>query len=99
MVAHGHARDTRTNFHDNTGALVTTDDGEETLDAHERPHFFGRNHVSGDEMLIAVAQTSGLPVHDDLAGLGRMDLDLFDLPFLIKAPQDRGLRLTDTGHD
>jgi hypothetical protein len=48
VIANNNARDTRSDFNDNAGAFVTTNDGEETFDAHEGPELFGRNHVASE---------------------------------------------------
>ena len=52
-------------------------------------HLGRRHHVAGDEVLVAVAQAGDLPLHEHLTGLGRIDVDLFDLPLLVDAPQNR----------
>ena len=90
MIANNDAGDTRSDFNDNASAFVTTNDGEETFDAHEGPELFGRNHVASDQVLIAVAQTCGAPVNNHFAGLRWVDFDFLDFPLLIQAPQHGG---------
>ena len=70
---------------------MTTNDREETFDTHEGPELFGRNHVTSDQVFVAVAQTCGAPVDNHFTGLGWVDFDFLDLPLLIQAPQYGGL--------
>ena len=49
-------------------------------------HLLRRHHVAGDEVLVGVAQAGGLPLDEHLAGLGRVELDLLDLPVLVRHP-------------
>ena len=91
VIANFNARDTRTDFNNNASTFVTTNDGEETFDAHEWPELFGRNHVASDQVFVAVAQTCSAPVDNHFTGLGWVDFDFLDLPLLIQAPQYGGL--------
>ena len=88
VIAGLHAGDTGTNLDHDACTFVATDHGKEILDTHQWPHLRWRDHVAGDEMLVGMTQASGLPVHEDLAGLGRIDVDLFDLPLLVETPQN-----------
>lgn len=90
MVTHLNTGDSRSNFNHDSRTFVTSDDGEETFDSHEGPKLFGRHHVSGHQVFIAVAHPSSAPVNNDFAGLGRMDFDLLDLPVLVETPQHCG---------
>ena len=78
---------------DHAGALVAADDREEAVEAHHREHLRRRDHVAGDEVLVAVAQAGGLPAHEDLTLLRIVDVDLLDLPVLLGSPQDGGVGL------
>ena len=91
MIANYDAGDSGSDFNNNASTFVTTNDREETFDAHEGPELFGRNHVASDQVLIAVAQTCGAPVNNHFAGLRWVDFDFLDLPLLIQAPQYGGL--------
>jgi hypothetical protein len=91
VIANHDARDAGANFNNNASTFVTTNDREETFNAHEGPELFGRNHVAGNQVLITVAQTCSAPVNNHFTGLRWVDFDFLDLPLLIQAPQYGGL--------
>ncbi len=61
-------------------ALVATDERK-----NSRPNISSISwgeHVARHHVLVAVAHARSLPVHEDLTGLRRVDVDLLDLPVL-----------------
>ena len=90
MIAHGDARDTRTDLGDDAGAFVSADHRVDGLDPHRLLEVGRRIEIAGEEMFIAVAQAGVRPPDEHLAGLGRIDLDLLDRPVLIGTVDDSG---------
>lgn len=80
MIADSNAPDTRADFHGHTGTLVAADHQEQVVDAYGLPHLLGRDHVTGDDVLVAVAETSGLPLHGHFFGPRWINRDLLDRP-------------------
>ena len=88
VVTDGDAGDTRAHLDDHTRTFVATDRRE-----HGCRRLPRRHHVAGDQVLIAVAQAGGLPFDDHLTDLRSVDLDLLDLPFLMRPVKDCCLAL------
>jgi hypothetical protein len=65
---------------DNTGTLVSKDNGESTLGV-----------LAGESVGICVANTSVVDLNSDLVGLGRSDLDILNGEGLAGLPGDGGL--------
>jgi len=65
---------------DNTGTLVSKDNGESTLGV-----------LAGESVGICVANTSVVDLNSDLVGLGRSDLDILNGERLAGLPGDGGL--------
>ena len=71
-------------FHHDTGALVAAD----------ARRFAGcTGKVTSDQVLIAVAHPAGRQLHQHLARLRRIELDLLDAPRRMPLPQNRSLGL------
>jgi hypothetical protein len=81
VVAGLQPRDALADLLDDAGALVAADDGQ-----RER-------QVAGHQVLVGVAHTRRRHLDEDLALLGRVELDLLDAPILADHPEDGGLRL------
>ena len=70
VVARGQAGHTGTHLLDHAGALVAADDGK------------GDGHVAGEQVLVGVAHARRRQLDEDLALLGRVELDGLDAPRL-----------------
>lgn len=82
VLARLHVCDTLTNRLDDTGALVSQDDGERTLGV-----------LAGEGVGIGVADTGVVDLDAHLVGLGGSDLDVLDGEVLAGLPGDGGLSL------
>ena len=80
------------------GALVAADEGERVGQAQLLAQRLGRDHVARDQVLVGVAQPGGAHLDQHLAGLGRVEVDLLDLPLLVQAPEHRGPGLHRSTH-
>ena len=81
VVAGGQPADVLADLLDDAGALVAADDRQ-----LER-------EVTGQQVLVGVAQAGGGDLHQHLTGLGLVELDLLDAPRRVDLPEDRGLGL------
>ena len=91
MVADGHAVHVGPDLDNDAGTFVTADDRVHRhahLGDHVKRCLVGC-HVTGDEVLVAVAHAGDLPLHQHFTGLGRIDGEFFDLPFLMQPVQYR----------
>ena len=86
MVAHLEVVDTGADLDHLTGTLVAADD-RELLDAQLGLDLRGHDHVTGDEMVVGMAETRTDELEHDLAGLGSVELDVLDLPVGVRLPQ------------
>src|SRR5258707_3327202 len=50
-------------------------------------------HVAGDEVVVGVAHSGRVQLHEDLLRLGRIEVDGLDRPWAVALPEHRGLRL------
>ena len=75
------------NFHDHPGAFMTADARRLAGDASE---------IAGHDVLVAVAHTAGGQLHQHLASLRWIEVDLLDAPWRVAFPQNRGLCLHST---
>jgi len=80
VVAGLHVCDALTDRLDDTGALVTEDDGEGTLGI-----------LSGERVGIGMADTGVVDLNADLASLGGSNLNVLDAEVLACLPGDGGL--------
>ena len=81
MVALGDVGDTGADLDHDAGALVAAD--------HRQLH----RHVTGDQVVVGMAQAAGGQLHQHFAVLGAVEVDLFDLPLLVQTPQHPGAGL------
>ena len=81
VVAGLHARDTAADLLDGPRTFVAADGGH------------GDGDVTGDDVLVRMAQAGGAHAHEDLLGLRVVELDFLDLPRLVHSPQHGGCRL------
>jgi hypothetical protein len=95
VVARRHARDPSADLDDHTCPLVSAEEGEQCRPAEQLADLGGQADVAGDDVLVGVAHAGHLPLHEDLADLRRLDLDLSDLPGLVEPTEDGG---TAGGH-
>lgn len=54
---------------------------------------FVGHHVASNHVFVVVAQASGLPLNDELAGVGGINFDVDNVPVLSHTPQYRCSRL------
>ena len=92
VVADLEALHVRTDLDDLAGALVAGHD-RELLPAHHGGDLGVEDHVAGDQVLVGVAHAARRELHQDLAVLGRVELDLLDLVLGVRRVQHRGLGL------
>src|SRR6516162_243348 len=81
-VPRRHRRHARSDFCDDTGTLVTTEQREPIrrgLTACGQ-HLGRRHHVAGEQMVIGVADPGYGHPHQDFTAAGRVELNLADLP-------------------
>ena len=76
VVADRHARDALTHTDDLAGALVAADAG-----------VVRHGQCTARHVLVGVAHAGDLGLHDDLAGAGVIDLDVFDRPLFADLPE------------
>jgi len=84
VVAGSQPTDTLANLAHDPRTFVTADDGQ------------GEGQVARDEVFVAVAHARSLHLHQHLARLGIVELDLLDAPRLVHLPQNGGRRLHDS---
>ena len=78
-VADGHVGDARTHLDNNAGPFVATHIGQSHRD------------VTGDKVVIGVAQPTGGQLDHHLVGMGWIEIDLPDLPLAPEFPQHSSL--------
>lgn len=91
VVARAHRRHVGPDFRDDTGALVTAEQREPVrrgLTARG-DHLGRRHHVTGEQMVVGVADPGDGHPHQHLTAARRVELDLGDLP-VPADPADHG---------
>ena len=74
------------------GTFVATDD-RELLEPEHVGGLLRDDHVARADVLVGVAQAGADQLHEDLTGLGRVEIDLLDAPVGVRLPQDCGAGL------
>ena len=92
VVADRQPGDLGPDLHDLARALVAADH-RELLDAQLLLRLVGQRQVTGEQVLVGVAQAGSDQLHQHLASLRRVELDLLDAPVGLRLPQDRRVHL------
>jgi hypothetical protein len=92
VIAGLEARDFGSDLDHHAGSLMPTDHRED-LQAELLDGLLGHDQIAGDQVLVAVTETGGVVLDEDLPCFRRIKFDLFDLPLLSNAPKDGATRL------